>query len=316
MEINQETRERIVAAANQLFEQGGRGDFPTVDAVRKLSRTNMNDASAVMKEWRRMQTATAAPVAVAVPDRVQQASYTALAALWGEAQEIANESLNVAQAAWEAERTEAEKLRVELSSAFEAQVVELEALQGRFADFEARTAEAAAGAERVAGELRGQLAAMAERTSTAEARAVEIERRADDLKVALATAQEAAKTAGVELEAERQRHEAATIRLDATVTELVTVKARAEAEREGQAELKKTIGELRAEVERGRQAGAQIQERAATAEARAGEIEKRADNLNAELARVNQQNTELVRALAEAAKAGKSVSKVSGKGTA
>jgi len=43
-------------------------------------------------------------------------------------------------------------------------------------------------------------------------------------------------------------------------------------------------------------------ERAATAEARASEIEKRADDLNAELARVNTQNTELVKALADAAK--------------
>ena len=43
-------------------------------------------------------------------------------------------------------------------------------------------------------------------------------------------------------------------------------------------------------------------ERAATAEARYGEIEKRADDLNAELQRVNSQNAELVKALAGAAK--------------
>jgi chromosome segregation ATPase len=42
--------------------------------------------------------------------------------------------------------------------------------------------------------------------------------------------------------------------------------------------------------------------RAATSEARANEIEKRANDLNAELARVNQQNTELVAGLAAAAK--------------
>jgi len=56
----------------------------------------------------------------------------------------------------------------------------------------------------------------------------------------LATAQEAAKTAGAELEAERKRHEAATLRLDAANAELATVEGRAEAEREAQAELKKT----------------------------------------------------------------------------
>ena len=122
MDISQETRERIVTAASQLYEQAGRLDFPTVDAVRRLSKTNMNDASAVMKEWRRMQTATAAPVAVAVPDRVQQASQAAIAALWGEAQGLATEALHAAQADWEKERAEAETLRGELSAAFEAQV--------------------------------------------------------------------------------------------------------------------------------------------------------------------------------------------------
>jgi hypothetical protein len=48
MDINPEIRERILNAAQQL----GRLELPTVDAVRRLSKTNMNDASAVMKEWR------------------------------------------------------------------------------------------------------------------------------------------------------------------------------------------------------------------------------------------------------------------------
>jgi hypothetical protein len=45
-----EIRERILNAAQQLFEASGRLELPTVDAVRRLSKTNMNDASAVMKE--------------------------------------------------------------------------------------------------------------------------------------------------------------------------------------------------------------------------------------------------------------------------
>ena len=55
MDINPEIRERIVNAAQQLFEASGRLELPTVDAVRRSSKTNMNDASAVMKEWRRLQ---------------------------------------------------------------------------------------------------------------------------------------------------------------------------------------------------------------------------------------------------------------------
>lgn len=61
MELTKETRDRIFAAADELFEQNGRDGFPTVDAVRKAARVNMNDASSGMKEWRRAQTAQAAP---------------------------------------------------------------------------------------------------------------------------------------------------------------------------------------------------------------------------------------------------------------
>ena len=180
MEINEETRNRIMTAANQLFEQAGRASFPTVDAVRRTARTNMNDASAVMKDWRRMQTAPAVAVVVAVPDRVQQVSQAALATLWAEAQNLAHETLIASQAAWDNERAEAEKLRVELSAAFEGQAAELDTLQGRLADLEA----AAAAAEKRVGDLREQLAALTERAGTAEARATESERHAAELRTA------------------------------------------------------------------------------------------------------------------------------------
>jgi chromosome segregation ATPase len=182
MEINEETRSRIIAAANQLFEQAGRAGFPTVDAVRRAARTSMNDASAVMKEWRRMQTATATAVVVVIPDRLQQASQAALATMWAEAQDLANETLNTTQTAWDAERVEAEKLRVELSSAFESQAAEIESWQSRFAELEATCSANVVAVEKLAGELRDQIAAMTERVGIAEARATEIERRAAELK--------------------------------------------------------------------------------------------------------------------------------------
>ena len=69
VDTNSENRERILSAAQQLFEQSGRKELPTVDAVRKLSKTNMNDASAVMKEWRRLQIVSAS-AAVVVRDSV------------------------------------------------------------------------------------------------------------------------------------------------------------------------------------------------------------------------------------------------------
>ena len=63
-------------------------------------------------------------------------------------------------------------------------------------------------------------------------------------------------------------------------------------------------GAHRSDAETLRQQFAEVQLRAATAEARAAEIEKRAADLNAELGRVNQQNTDLVTALAAAARPG------------
>ena len=62
-----DARERVFAAANQLFEEAGRQTMPTVDQVRRLARVDMHAATAAMREWRRQQTAQAAPVAIAVP---------------------------------------------------------------------------------------------------------------------------------------------------------------------------------------------------------------------------------------------------------
>jgi chromosome segregation ATPase len=139
--INREVQARIIAAADQLFNAGGRGDFPAVDAVRRVARADMNTTSQVMKEWRRAQTAQ--PAAVAIPERVRFAQQAALAELWTAAQELANEGLSAARQAWEAERVEAEALRGELSQAFESQAEELAAALARIAELEAAVAQSA-----------------------------------------------------------------------------------------------------------------------------------------------------------------------------
>ncbi len=248
MDINPEIRERILNAAQQLFEGSGRLELPTVDAVRRLSKTNMNDASAVMKEWRRLQIVSASAAVVSVPERVSQASAAALSTLWAEAQELANESLNVAQAAWDAERGEAEKLRVELSSAFETQGAELEALRGKLVETERGAAAAAAAAESARVGLQREVTVLTDQAHTAVARVQEIEKRAEDLKTALHSAQGAVASMTAELEAERRAHGVTRDGLAVASTELVTVKARAEAQvgvQESQAErLKRVEAEL------------------------------------------------------------------------
>jgi len=167
VQMSKEVRDRVFAAADELYEQSDRESFPTVDVVRRAAKVNMNDASAAMKEWRRAQTSQASPLAVQVPDAVMQAAQAFVGSLWSQAQELANESLRAAQAGWEAEREELDVMRQELAEAYEAQASELEVTAGRLAELE--KTEAAARAEVV--ELRARLSEASEHVATSEARA-------------------------------------------------------------------------------------------------------------------------------------------------
>ena len=66
MEISNEIRNRIIEAANQLYQDNDNQRFPTVDQVRRAAKADMNTTSMVMKEWRLQQTAAPAAVAVAI----------------------------------------------------------------------------------------------------------------------------------------------------------------------------------------------------------------------------------------------------------
>jgi chromosome segregation ATPase len=283
MDTNPEIRERILAAAAQLFEQSGRKELPTVDAVRKLSRTSMNDASAVMREWRRLQIVSATAAVVSVPERVSQASAAALSTLWGEAQELANESLNVAQAAWDAERAEAEKLRVELSSAFELQGAELEAVKIKLAEVEGRASAAAAEAEIEKGAFRQQVNVLTDQAHTAMARVQEIEKRAEDLSRALDLAHGTEKRLTLELEAERKTLGVLRETLNALHLESATVKARLEAQASVQADQTERLKRLE---------GALVAERSTAAAAR-----EEAAKLTGQAEALRSQQAELMRVI-------------------
>lgn len=180
--INPEARARIIAAADQLYDAAGRGaNFPKVDDVRRAARADMNTTSAVMKEWRRSKSTAVVAVTVTVPDRLRQAFDAALGSVWTEAQDIANEALSAAQAAWETERADAESLRSELSQAFEAQGAELATAQERITELDAANATLSADVST----LRDALAKSEEQAHMAQVRAEEIERRADELRTEL-----------------------------------------------------------------------------------------------------------------------------------
>ena len=281
--IPADVRERIIAAAADLFEQSGRETMPTVDAVRRAARVDMNAASSVMKEWRRAQTAQAAPVAVAVPESVQQASSAAVATIWQQAQELANESLRSAQAAWETERVELDGMRQELAEAFERQAVELDAVG---AALEAEKAAAAQQAQELAA-VRQQLADASSRADKAEARIAEIEHRAADLRGELDRAH---------ADADRLRTEntAAHAATEAARAELVKAQAKAEAIEQAQAEQRKQAA---AEANRAAEGLTKAQGERDAATKAAAEARERAAGLAGQVQAMQEQNAALLAAI-------------------
>ena len=285
--IPADVRERVIAAAADLFEQSGRQTMPTVDAVRRAARVDMNAASAVMKEWRRAQTAQAAPVAVAVPEAVQQASSTAVATIWQQAQELANESLRSAQAAWETERAELDAMRQELAEAFERQAGELDA-----AGVVLVTEKAAA--EKQAQELtdvRQQLADAVSRADKAEARIAEIEHRAADLRAELDRAHADADRLRTENTEARQK---AAAEIEAARTELVKVQAKAEAIEQTHAEQRKQAA---TEAHRAAERLTKAQAERDDATKAAAEARERAAGMAGQLQAMQEQNAALLAAI-------------------
>ena len=287
--IPADVRERITAVAADLFEQSDRQAMPTVDTVRRAARVDMNAASAVMKEWRRAQTAQASPVAV--PESVQQASSAAVAMIWLQAQELANESLRSAQAAWDTERGELDAMRQELAEAFECQAIELDAAGAALAA--ERTALAQQGQELVS--VHKQLADALSRVDKAEARIAEIEHRAAELRAELDRAHADADRLHAENSAARQQAiaevEAAHAAMDTARLELVRVQAKAEATEVGHAEQRKqAAAEALRSAERMTQAQAERDE----ATKAAAEARERAAGFAGQLQVLQEQNAALL----------------------
>jgi len=255
-----EVRERVIAAAVELYEQADRQRFPTVDAVRRLSRADMNTVSIVMKEWRQAQTTQAAPVAVTVPEAVQQANAAAVAALWVTATELANQSLRSAQAGWEKERSELDDMRGELASSYEAQAAEFEAAKKQLSDNEAKTAEQAQ-----------QLATVRQSEAEALNRADLAEARISDLRGELDRALQETDRQRAELTEARAKVEAANAATEATRAELSAAKAQAiEQEKQVAAEALRTTASL-AKMEANRD---QVRAELATVKAQAEAADK------------------------------------------
>jgi colicin import membrane protein len=190
-DVSNDIVKRITVAADQLYEESGKTSLPNVDLVRRRARVNMNDASIVMRVWRRTQTAAATPLSTAIPEAVQQASNTLLSTAWKVATDCANANLQAAQAGWELERVEAEACRQQISSAFDSQSAELALAQEGIRELErqlAAQAEQIRQAADACNALAHRASAAEARATTSEVRALEIEKRANDLRTELSLA--------------------------------------------------------------------------------------------------------------------------------
>jgi chromosome segregation ATPase len=156
-DIDAEIVRRITDAADELYAEGGSNAAPSVDAVRRRARANMNHASLVMRDWRQRLKAQPGAAADAMPEAMRHLGSQLTQAVWREANRIATGHLTNAKAAWEAERTELAELGRQLSTAFDVQSAELEQ------------------AKCTIGQLQADLAAQATIAETLEQRAAEAE---------------------------------------------------------------------------------------------------------------------------------------------
>ena len=241
-DIPSDTVKRITIAADQLYDEGGRSGFPNVDAVRRKARVNMNDASNVMRAWRRAQTEAAAPLTSSIPSAVQAASQAMLNAVWNAATNAANTNLQTAQAGWEQERAEAEACRFQLATAFDSQSEELAVALRNVAAMEQKLN--VQGAELLAvtanvEKLRHEVAEAQGLAATAAIRSGEIAKRADDLKTELIRAH---------ANADQERGDARS-RLDAVDTIVTRLREELRHGSDRESAMREELAHLRGQVE-------------------------------------------------------------------
>jgi len=194
MELNPTVRERIFSVADQLYAESGKASPPTVDAVRKQAKVSMNDACTGMREWRKTTRSQVSIATDELPTALIQANTAALHALWHQATTLANEALQAAQTAWQAERSETEVLSQQMASAYENQVLELEqkaAQLTHLAEEGARQAEQMAALQQRADALSDDNILLTATTEQARARIADVEQHAADLRRELDQAFEA-----------------------------------------------------------------------------------------------------------------------------
>ncbi|MDI3292299.1 DNA-binding protein [Janthinobacterium tructae] len=175
MLVSNDIQERIFAAADSLYEQSGYAALPTVDAVRKSARVNMNDASTGMRLWRQAHTVGSAASLSDLPDSLRQAHAIALGVLWRDARHAAAEQWRIERTHSEAERAHAEAEHQQLINAFDTQATQLAVVEQEVAKLHAECAALHAERQEVEARWHGTVSELALARAQAERNAVRAE---------------------------------------------------------------------------------------------------------------------------------------------
>ena len=174
----------------------------------------MNNVVEAMKEWRARQRKQVQAVREPLPADLLSEVQNMGQGFWETAQRLANESLDTAKAAFEAEKNDLTEISIQQSEAFETQAVELATAQGRIVELdrivEASTVAAQASARQL-DEIRTALLAAEQRAAIAEQKAEEIEHRVADLRAELTHAHGEAVRLRLELDKAQERADVAGV---------------------------------------------------------------------------------------------------------
>lgn len=174
------TKEDIFRIANDI---DAAGQNPTLATVRKaLGGGSFTTISEAMNEWRNQKAAKETVIREKPPQTLQDHIDHLGGELWTMALTLANGRLEAERQALETARTQLESERSEAAEMADQISQELESTKQRFSDLEKTHKATQATNEK----LQAQLAHATERATTAEVRAVEISKRADDLNTELA----------------------------------------------------------------------------------------------------------------------------------
>jgi len=260
------TKEQVFAAADQISAAGQR---PTLEAVRKITGGSYTTISPALNEWKARQAATASPLREPAPQAVADRLAEVGVELWAIALELANARLSSEREALEKVRADMEAAQAEATELADRLTAQVEEQQARLASIEA--AEQAARAEVV--ELCGQLTVAREQAHTAEARAVEIERRAGELRQELDRAHQEADQVRVELgyqqKATEEAKQVARTEADALRAQLTAAHKQAHTAEARVLEIERRAAEMRTALERAHQEADQVRSELVTLKVKA-----------------------------------------------